>query len=244
MSKSRAKKMLQLLNIQKEQELDETDNPDSVLFANNQFPKPYDCLVGHDSLAYKSASSSLFDNSIRDCIENEQPGMEDTYNSLSFKNNLFDNNKYFNTETYEIVDNFIIEDIFPLGTEHRSPSLLSPGRTSPFNFNTDSACNTYEPMNGCPSNNEPMNACPSNSNDSLLNDDLPLEEQTVHETIPQIPTASDLMTKLVDYNDSDSGPDEPVIKRKKRCQVKKEEWLSEINKKNREKGKEYCGKKS
>lgn len=114
----------------------------------------------------ESASSSLFDNSSRDCIENEQPGMEDTYNSVSFNNNLFDNNKYFNTETYEIVDNVIIEDIFPLGTEQNLLYLTK--------------------------------------------------------TIPQIPTASDLMTKLVDYSDSDSGPDEPVIKRKKRCQVKKE----------------------
>ncbi|CAF4910209.1 unnamed protein product [Pieris macdunnoughi] len=46
------------------------------------------------------------------------------------------------------------------------------------------------------------------------------------------------MNKLVDYSDSE--PDKPVIKRKKRCQVKKEDWSSEVNTKNREKGKEYC----
>ncbi|CAH0405107.1 unnamed protein product [Chilo suppressalis] len=51
------------------------------------------------------------------------------------------------------------------------------------------------------------------------------------------------MKKLVDYSDSDSETEEPLVKRKKRCQVKKDEWVCEINKKNREKGKEYCSKK-
>lgn len=70
------------------------------------------------------------------------------------------------------------------------------------------------------------------------------EAEPSHDNIPErLPVCPELKKKLVDYSDSDSEPKEPAMKRKKRCQVKKSEWASEINKKNREKGKEYYGTK-
>ncbi|CAF4857457.1 unnamed protein product [Pieris macdunnoughi] len=232
MSNSRAQKILQLSMQNEQHELDETNNPDSVLFVNNQFPKPYDTLV--DSVASNSASSTYFDNGYIDCIENEQPGVQYTYTPQLLGNNISDNQSCFKTQTYyEIVENVVIEDMIPPETEQLSPSLLYPHLSPSLNYNPENASNSFEPTH----------AYPSTSNDNLI---VPLtqEELTAHESIPQIPTACpELMNKLVDYSDSDSEPDEPVIKRKKRCQVKKEDWSSEVNKKNREKGKEYCGKK-
>lgn len=237
MSNSRAKKILQI-SIQNEQhDLDQTNNPDSVLFVNNQFPKPYDALVGHDSTASNSASSSFFDNGYIDCIENEQPGVDDAFSPELIVNKSFSNQRCSNTQTYEIVENVVIEDIFPLEIEHFSPSLLSPHLTQSHNYDSENAPNTFKPTY----------AYPSSSNDKS-DDDLvvPLtqEELPTHETTPEIPTVyPELINKLVDYSDSESESDEPIVKRKKRCQVKKVEWASEINKKNRENGKQYCGKK-
>lgn len=75
-----------------------------------------------------------------------------------------------------------------------------------------------------------------------LNDDtsLALPPQGSNQDSSKV---SSHLVKLVDYSDSDSEPDEPIVKRKKRCQVKKSEWGSEINRKSREKGKEYYGKR-
>ncbi|CAF4910222.1 unnamed protein product [Pieris macdunnoughi] len=118
-SNSRAQKILQLSMQNEQHELDETNNPDSVLFVMNQFPKPYDTLV--DSVASNSASSTYFDNGYIDCIENEQPGVQ----------YISDNQSCFKTQTYyEIVENVVIEDMFPPETEQLSPSLLYP--PSPF----------------------------------------------------------------------------------------------------------------
>lgn len=219
MFNSRAKKILQL-SIQNEQlALDKTNNPDSVLFVNNQFPKPYDASVEHDCFASNSASQTLFDNGYIDCIENEHPGLEFTYYNPESHANAN------NTQTYEIVENVAIEDIFPLET---SLSL---------NYNPENASNSFEPFHAYPSTS-------FDKSDDDLTVSFTQKELPVHETIAHIPNAcTELMNKLVDYSDSDSEPNEPVIKRKKRCQVKKEEWTSEINKSHREKGKEYCGKK-
>ncbi|CAG4943285.1 unnamed protein product [Parnassius apollo] len=227
-------------------ELNETNN--SVLFVNNQFPNPYDALVEHDSVASNSASSTFFDNGYIDYIENEKPGVEYIYNPESFDSKSFNNETCSNTQTYEIVKNVVIEDIFPLETEQLSPSshsvqVLSLRLTPSLIYNSENASNSFEPSQSylCTSNDK--------SDDDLA---VPLiqEKLTAHETIPPnlptylTPTACpELINKLVDYSDTDSESEEPVIKRKKRCQVKKEEWTSEINKKNREKGKEYCGKK-
>lgn len=127
-------------------ELDETNNPDPVFFVNNQFPKPYDALVGHDSVASNSASSAYFDNGYIDCIENVQPGVQYTYTPESVDNNISDNQSCFKTQTYyEIVENVVIEDIFPPGTEQLSPSLLSPRLTPSLNYNPENASNSFEP---------------------------------------------------------------------------------------------------
>ncbi|CAG5020647.1 unnamed protein product [Parnassius apollo] len=223
-------------------ELNETNN--SVLFVNNQFPNPYDALVGHDSVASNSASSTFFDNGYIDYMENEKH----IYNPESFDSKNFDNQTCSNTQTYEIVKNVAIEDIFPLETEQLSPSshsvqVLSLRLTPSLIYNSENASNSFEPSQSY------LSTSNDKSDDDLT---VPLiqEKLTAHETIPPnlptylTPTACpELINKLVDYSDTDSESEEPVIKRKKRCQVKKEEWTSEINKKNREKGKEYCGKK-
>lgn len=152
-------------------DLDQTNNPDSVLFVNNQFPKPYDALVGHDSTASNSASSSFFDNGYIDCIENEQPGVDDAFSPELIVNKSFSNQRCSKTQTYEIVENVVIEDI---------PSLLSPHLTQSHNYDSENAPNTFEPTY----------AYPSSSNDKS-DDDLvvPLtqEELPTHETTPQIP---------------------------------------------------------
>ncbi|CAG5023274.1 unnamed protein product [Parnassius apollo] len=196
-------------------ELNETNN--SVLFVNNQFPNPYDALVEHDSVASNSASSTFFDNGYIDYIENEKPGVEYIYNPESFNSKSFNNQTCSNTQTYEIVNNVVIEDIFPLETEQLSPSSHSvqvlPLRLTPsLIYNSENASNSFEPSQSylCTSNDK--------SDDDLA---VPLiqEKLTAHETIPPnlptylTPTACpELINKLVDYSDTDSESEEPVIK--------------------------------
>ncbi|CAG5059027.1 unnamed protein product [Parnassius apollo] len=129
-------------------ELNETNN--SVLFVNNQFPNPYDAFVGHDSVASNSASSTFFDNGYIDYIENEKPGVEHIYNPESFDSKSFDNQTCSNTQTYEIVKNVFIEDIFSLETEQLSPSshsvqILSLRLTPSLIYNSENASNRFEP---------------------------------------------------------------------------------------------------
>ncbi|XP_035442544.2 uncharacterized protein LOC118270866 [Spodoptera frugiperda] len=89
---------------------------------------------------------------------------------------------------------------------------------------------------------------PSSSKDSAVNVSNPTqlssEEHIVEVNEPTPSSSLNNVAKLVEYSDSsDSELEEPRVKRKKRCQVKKSEWNVEKNRLNREKGNEYFGKR-
>ena len=149
---SRAKRILQLSMKNNQHELEETRNPESAIFVQKQFSKPYDDLVVHDNLALKSASSDLLSDNFIDCIENKDPYVEDPH--VQHTNNV--------SQIYEIVDNVIIEEVFQFENEQYAnpnmPSLISPRYVSPLienNFDTFGLINL-----------------PSSSNDLSLHDDL------------------------------------------------------------------------
>lgn len=205
MSMSRGKKILLRLKDHSQPDENSISNPDSVLFACNQFPKPYDDLLEHANSAYMP---SLPSTAFAFVLENDHP--ED------ININTIDIEDAHNIHTLQLVDNDITEELSLQETDRSSPSLL----TSDNHAHNALGENYHEPFK---SND--------NAQDILSNLNEP------HEAI-LVPSK-----KLVDYSETDSEPDEPVIKRKKRCQVKKEEWADEINKKNREMGREYKGKK-
>lgn len=72
--------------------------------------------------------------------------------------------------------------------------------------------------------------------------------KTAEENVPVIfkIAKNNMIGSIVPYSDSESDEFElerPVVKRKKRCQVKANEWESNKNQRQREQGLEYCGKK-
>ncbi|KAG5893081.1 hypothetical protein JTB14_029477 [Gonioctena quinquepunctata] len=82
------------------------------------------------------------------------------------------------------------------------------------------------------------------SNEQLLGSTV---DKSQDPEISEISQNNDHIFKsIVPYSDSESESPEthiPVVKREKRCQVKRREWKNEMNEKQREQGQEYYGKR-
>lgn len=219
MISARAKRILQLALSPKQLEAtdDDISNPDKIMFIQNQFPKSYE-------------GASISSNS-------DVPSM--TLDTPLLSNDL---------TVYEIISDEAQPYVAPTNQSEleNSPSIL--------NQQEPQLQNDLQPQ---------INLILITNNDECLASNVQFQyiDQYVPMNIPQQDeiiineptveviesTTSSLlknMTRLVDYSDStDSECAEPVVKRKKRCQVKNNEWNVEKNRLKREKGNEYYGKR-
>ncbi|KAF9810157.1 hypothetical protein SFRURICE_012190 [Spodoptera frugiperda] len=247
MSRARAKKILQSvqsLNSQySEVTHDNITNPDSVLFQSNQFPKLYDdaLIASYSHVATNSNSplvlndETLFDETqahvfVEPTINQPEKGNSpsilntDDVSELNFIVISNDEDNETNDIQFEYIHQYVDDDF--------DVSMIAPPDTL---HTKDPSTDITEPT-------------PSSSKDSAVNVSNPTQLSS-EEPIVEVnePTPSSLLNnvaKLVEYSDSsDSELEEPRVKRKKRCQVKKSEWNVEKNRLNREKGNEYFGKR-
>lgn len=253
MSRARAKKIL--LCLERTPDADDTNNPDSILFMNNQFPQSYDseCNTSENSNLMPTSPFAFSDN-FEEYV-NQHNTDETTFQKtfilpinnssilnlsgnesnecIIFSTDEIPTTSFNNSVTeFQLVENVIIEEgPEPIVQSVVSPSVLSNDFESPCVIENDENF-SIEPAE---------NSLLQSSDNSMSN--VPFQRLTTPNHNIQVNLVPEVVSKLVDYTDSDSEPEEPKPKRKKRCQVKKDEWTSEINKKNREMGKEYKGKR-
>lgn len=201
---------------------DEQNNPDSALFVNNQFS------IAYDEYTFPSTASSSNNNSSELCYALEVPA--ETLN-LPDDQMIALNNTY---TYYNTIDEVIIEEVFEPRSQWKSPSLLSQLDLSRYSDNDELVIET--PVSA----DDTFNACSHDVVFSTFSDPNYIQAgslllQTPNATIPDT-------QKVIDYSDTEFKAGEPKIKRKT-MPGEERDWAEEINKKNRENGKEYLGKK-
>lgn len=243
-SRARAKKIL--LSLDKTQHgVDDANNPDSILFESHQFPKPYDDFLNINEDTNHAYTTSYTNNFTECDLQENETDNSPTMPSSSFANNFRvsyqEKQKEIDFEPILIEDGQItqFELVEDAVIEHINISQQSEDKLTEFNrsYQTADDENIFIDL-------ENSQSILLNNSDAFQNETtLALSSEEHRSADVQTITSSKNQQKLVDYSDSDSTTDEPKIKRKKRCQVKKEQWSEEINKKNREQGREYSGKR-
>lgn len=271
MSRARAKRILLSVQSTNSQRLEEANeditNPDNLLFLSNQFPNCYEDNYDDDHISH--SNSSLLSNnqthfeitqlelqnspSLLDKQESQLPNSLQHIDDGSQIDVIIIPNDEENTITFDETQSYVI---VPTNQPElgNSPSLLDqqepqlPNNLQNIDDGSQISFIVLSNDEGSTTNNITLEYINQYA-DKDFNVSMPPQNDEVITTnaLDVIePTSSSLnnVAKLVDYSDStDSEPEEPVVKRKKRCQVKKSEWNVEKNRLNREKGNKYYGKK-